>query len=624
MRERAAGVSKDFRLIFRGLRLVRSMMPSYLVLMLLTALVTAVSPYTSLYFSAKIIDEIMGGRDIQRLIFYVVALVVSDFGLRLLYQMLFASVRVNELVFPSWEELCLNQKSFKLDYSYMENPKIRELRQKIIDNREMGGLQVLLQRVLWLFRSVLSMLVALAMLPKMFASPSLPADGALLGWINTPAAAAVFVAGLAVLLAAVVRINREAETKQYEYSNELSKTQKLSHFYMDEYFDDSKTGKDIRLFEQDGLILASLQNAFSSHLTQYKRTIAQRFGRTEKEGVISSLLSGMVYIFVGLKTLSGALTAGNLVKYSGVIRNLMYSILGITGIVGTLRRNNRYLEDLYEYLDFDESASGARGGAAADLTARYTFEFDNVSFRYPETDSFALKNINVKINAGERLAIVGRNGSGKTTFVKLLCGLYDPSEGSLRANGIDKRGYEYSEYLKLFSIVFQDFKLFSFSLGQNVGAGERYDEARVWAALERAGMGRRAGELARGLDTPLYKDFDEDGVEISGGEAQKIAIARAFYKDAPVPVFDEPTAELDPAAEFEIYSRLSETTDEKTTVFISHRLSSCRFCDRIIVFDNGEIVQDGSHEKLLDEKGGLYYRLWNAQAQYYKSSGIVV
>ena len=209
------------------------------------------------------------------------------------------------------------------------------------------------------------------------------------------------------------------------------------------------------------------------------------------------------------------------------------------------------------------------------------------------------------------------NGSGKTTMIKLLCRLYDPTEGRITLNGIDIRKYDYSEYLSIFGVVFQDFKLFSFELGQNVAASVEVDEGKAEHTLQEAGFGVRMSAMAKGLHTPLYKDFDEDGVEISGGEAQKIALARALYKEAPFIVLDEPTAALDPISEYEIYTRFNEIVGDKTAVFIYHRLSSCRFCDDIAVFNKGELVQRGSHDVLLADEKGKYYELWHAQAQYY-------
>lgn len=240
----------------------------------------------------------------------------------------------------------------------------------------------------------------------------------------------------------------------------------------------------------------------------------------------------------------------------------------------------------------------------------------DVSFRYPNTETWALRHVNMKFQVGSRLAVVGENGSGKTTFIKLLCRLYDPTQGEILLNGIDIRKYSYRQYIDLFSVVFQDFQLLAFPLGQNVAAAVEVDKGRAARCLEMAGFGKRLAALPQGLETPLYKEFDESGVQVSGGEAQKIALARALYKDAPFVVLDEPTAALDPVAEMEVYENFDKIVGDKTAVYISHRLSSCRFCDDIAVFDHGHIVQQGSHDALV-EAPGKYQELWHAQAQYY-------
>ncbi len=240
----------------------------------------------------------------------------------------------------------------------------------------------------------------------------------------------------------------------------------------------------------------------------------------------------------------------------------------------------------------------------------------DVSFRYPNTETWALRHVNMKFQVGSRLAVVGENGSGKTTFIKLLCRLYDPTQGEILLNGIDIRKYSYRQYIDLFSVVFQDFQLLAFPLGQNVAAAVEVDKGRAARCLEMAGFGKRLAALPQGLETPLYKEFDESGVQVSGGGAQKIALARALYKDAPFVVLDEPTAALDPVAEMEVYENFDKIVGDKTAVYISHRLSSCRFCDDIAVFDHGHIVQQGSHDALV-EAPGKYQELWHAQAQYY-------
>ena len=283
----------------------------------------------------------------------------------------------------------------------------------------------------------------------------------------------------------------------------------------------------------------------------------------------------------------------------------------------TLRYNNEITKI---YFDFIETPSHMVQGTLP-VEKRddreYEVEFRDVSFKYPNTDFWALRHVNFKFKIGERLAVVGMNGSGKTTMIKLMCRLYDPTEGQILLNGIDIRKYDYKEYHSIFSVVFQDFNLFAFTLGQNVAASTDYDEEKVRQSLMEANFGERLDKLEKGTETYLYRNFEKDGVEISGGEAQKIALARALYKNAPFIILDEPTAALDPIAEAEVYSNFNSIVGDKTAIYISHRLSSCRFCDRIAVFDSGSVVQFGTHDELVADENGKYHELWHAQAQYY-------
>ena len=219
---------------------------------------------------------------------------------------------------------------------------------------------------------------------------------------------------------------------------------------------------------------------------------------------------------------------------------------------------------------------------------------------------------------GEKTAIVGMNGSGKSTIIKLLCRLYDVCEGEILLNNINIREFNIEEYQNLFSVVFQDFDLFAFSVGENVAAAQEYDSKKIWEKLEQACIKKRIEEFPLGLNQSLYKSYNDEGIDISGGEGQKIAIARALYKDSPIVILDEPTASLDPIAESEIYLKFNELSENKNTIFISHRLSSCKFCDKILVLKNGQLIEKGTHEELLFNGIGEYVALWQAQAQHYQ------
>ncbi len=328
-------------------------------------------------------------------------------------------------------------------------------------------------------------------------------------------------------------------------------------------------------------------------------------------------LTGMVYLFVCLKAWAGAFGIGMVTQYIGAISRFSGSIGTLFGTAGSMRNNASFLKLIFDYLDIPNTMYQGSLSVEKRNDRKYEVEFRDVSFRYPGSSDYALRHINMKFKVGERLAVVGMNGSGKTTFIKLLCRLYDPTEGEILLNGIDIRKYDYQEYISVFSVVFQDFSLTDFTLGQNVASADTYEARRAELCLEKAGFGERLKELSSGLETYLGKSFSKEGVDMSGGEQQKIALARTLYKDAPFIVLDEPTAALDPIAEAEIYSKFNEIVEDKTAIYISHRLSSCRFCDNILVFHKGSMVQQGSHDRLVADETGKYYELWHAQAQYY-------
>lgn len=277
----------------------------------------------------------------------------------------------------------------------------------------------------------------------------------------------------------------------------------------------------------------------------------------------------------------------------------------------------RYLQAFMKFENIESKHT--KEGKKIENLEKVNIEFKNVSFKYPRSKEFTLKNVSIKINEGEKLSVVGLNGAGKTTFIKLLARLYDPTEGEILLNGVNINEYDYDEYMKLLSVVFQDFKLMSFSIKENIALNDfnKVKDEEIEEVLIKSGFGKDLEKLPKGINTPVYKNFDEGGIEFSGGQAQKLAIARAVYKDAPIVILDEPTAALDPKAEYEIYSKFNELIGKKTTIYISHRLSSCRFCDNIAVFQKGKLIQYGTHDELVKDKGNEYETMYSAQAQYY-------
>ena len=311
----------------------------------------------------------------------------------------------------------------------------------------------------------------------------------------------------------------------------------------------------------------------------------------------------------------GSITIANFTMYVNAIATFTDSMNNVIDSINDIRQFSIYFASVEKYLNLPSKiVTGNENYKMPEKIEK--IEFQNVSFKYNGTDRWALKNINCVFNGNEKVSIVGENGAGKSTFIKLICRLYEPSEGCILLNGVDIRKYQYSEYVKKISAIFQDFQLFSIRLDENISLSEKIDENEMYSILEHLGLLEKIKNLPKSIKSRIHKDFDEEGFEPSGGIAQKIAISRAIYKDAPIIILDEPTAALDPRAEFEIYERFNELTNHKLAFYISHRLSSSRFCDKILVFKEGQLIEHGTHEELINAQS-VYYELYNMQSRYY-------
>ena len=333
-----------------------------------------------------------------------------------------------------------------------------------------------------------------------------------------------------------------------------------------------------------------------------------------KMDIINSFRDGLSYFYIGCLALAKKITIGDFSMCVAAASNMYWSLNGIvTGWQEVTKRCN-YAYQFLKFLDYSEAMP--KGNQSVKKGA-HTIEFIHVGFRYPRTERFVLRDINLTIQSGEHLSIVGLNGAGKTTLVKLLCRLYDVTEGEIRIDGINIKEYKEEEYRRLFAVVFQDFKLFAFSLRENITFGEQAEDEEIEEIFRLTGFYEDANKLDEGLDTILYKSFDEHGTELSGGQQQKTAISRALYRNAPIVILDEPTAALDPIAEYDIYRQFHTLVGGKTAIYISHRLSSCKFCDHIAVFGGDTMKEYGTHEELVRIPGGIYATMFAAQAQYY-------
>lgn len=387
--------------------------------------------------------------------------------------------------------------------------------------------------------------------------------------------------------------------------------------YMERTTQDFDYAKDVRLFgmkdwlsDKQHEILGEKQERMmrSRNLWIYNSTFAH--GMTL---ISTAVVYGvLIYSFLG-----GGISIGDFTLYIGFATTFTSALTGLLGSMGEYKQRSMQVDNFRSYMDLapdDESEC-----IPVPKSDKYIFEFKNVSFKYSGQENYALKNLNLTLEAGKRLAVVGLNGAGKTTFIKLLLRLYDVTEGEILLNGTDIRRFKRNEYYRLFSPVFQNVEIFAFPMNENVSMGrpEDTDKKRAEECLVKAGMAEKLASLEKGADTELLKVIYDDGVDLSGGEKQKLALARALYKDAPVIVLDEPTAALDALAEYNLYKSFDEIIGDKSAVYISHRLSSTRFCDSIAMFKAGEMVEYGTHDELLAKKGA-YAEMFEIQAQYYK------
>ena len=596
----------------RALKLLHSFCPSYFPLLVLKSFFGKLSPYFNLYLSAEIVNEIVGARNKDTLITLVLITVIGNFAIAILGGILNRAFGHKETLLYQREAVYYNKKTLGLDYDNLENTEVRQLRRKIVESSRINfhGKQLLLMSVGRLVNITISAILALVLGIEMFVL--MFASG--FSWL---------IILLACLIVGLVAFNvwysfREKDKMGAVYRN-VSQIM-IDENRIDEAMDCYNMGKDVRLYRQDKLIMKIKNYAFDLHKKAFRTMESKRYNINMPLTFTGILLEAIIYVFVCVYALLGTFGIGSIVKYVGFVETITGCITSYFAVFADIKYNTPFVEDYLAYFDIPQKMYQGSLTVEKRDDNEYYVEFKDVSFKYPGSETYALRHVNMKFKVGEKLAVVGMNGSGKTTFIKLMCRLYDPTEGEILLNGVNIKKYDYDEYLAVFSVVFQDFKLFSFSLGENVASGADYDVDKVMGSLHQSGFGERLATMPEGIKTTLYKDFDENGIEVSGGEAQKIALARALYKDSPFIILDEPTAALDPIAEYEIYSKFNEIVGDKTAIYISHRLSSCRFCDKIAVFDNGQIVQRGSHDELVADESGKYYELWYAQAQYYTES----
>lgn len=603
-------MKERFHAICRFLTMVSQGNHRVLFWLLGSAFAAATLPYLSLFFSARILNLLLA-KSYRACLYTVVVFLLTQYGLGLFE-------KICRQYLDGQKELCLARteqkitaKALELEFEKFEKTETMDaIRRTNVSSMGSGNVGDQLIVIHTLITSLLSVLYALFFLLRLF----LLSDSSRNNFFTSSFSMLALLLLCGVQLALSSRINRKSTQKKIELNQGNDHSNSVANYLVNVMLEERRAN-DIRIGHLDHFLDVQFGKAMEHFLPMYL-DFARFSAITDGKNALLSLLSNFAaYLVIGARALYGVLPIGDVLLYAGSVTRAMSDLQTFLATGSEFDYINSYLST---YEDFIAQPSMAYDGTLPIEKrddGQYEFAFHDVSFSYPGTNIPVLEHVTLSFAVGEKTALVGRNGAGKTTLIKLLCRLYEPTSGYITLNGIDIRKYSYKEYTQAFSVVFQDFHLFSLPLDENIAAGTEIDEAALQSSLAKVGLTDRVQQLPQGVRTRLYNN-NGSGVDLSGGEAQRTAIARALYKDAPFVILDEPTAALDPIAEAEIYEQFSQMTAGKTAVYISHRMSSCKFCDRIIVLDHGRIAEDGTHDTLLANHG-IYANLYETQAQYY-------
>lgn len=574
--------------------------PFFFVLEAIKNLIDCIRPFIGLVLTPMIIDEICNGRDIKKLATYAAILVISEGILNMLQATVGCKIAKYDERLKNYFSMKIGVHSMNLDFQLTEDKEALDQidRAKTGMDWYSGGVFGIAEQ-LYMFIGNILKIAGFATVILMSAP-----------WMLL--AIALYVVANSFITSKCNKVDVEAFQK-------LSKVNRLFGYFGWNIVD-FRYGKDIRLYEAKDMLTKRWHSYAKDSNGTWKWQGDTGYKYQRFTVLLDILYNAFLYLYVGLLVIGKIISIGTFQQVISASGGLNATIGGLVWNIQELIKRSNYA---YEYVKFMEYPEAIEKNHDKVNEGLHKIEFKHVSFAYPKTDKLVLDDINITITPGEKLSIVGLNGAGKTTFIKLLCRLYDPTSGEILLDGKNIKEYDYEEYMKQFAPVFQDFKLFGFSIGENIdfkNADERSKEEteEINSLTKLVELSDLVEKNSKGIDTAIFKIFDEEGVEPSGGEKQKIAIARALHKNAPVIILDEPTAALDPVAEYEIYKQFDNLVGNKTAFYISHRLSSCKFCDKIAVFSEGKIAEYGNHDALVKIQNGIYSKMFEAQAQYYR------
>lgn len=572
----------------------------WLLLSIVKTLLGAVTPLVDITVPKYIVDSIFQDRDFAQGMYWVVILVGTHLLIKYISTLLgYALTRQKNKLFRSFN-IYIAELIMDMDYKELENPETLDMKEKAMRSAFSGG-RGFCGSIEVFFGIVTSIIVFIGAAVKVTE-------------LN------IFI--LSVILLVIILntwFNSKINKDNYKLDREKAPIERKNAYVFD-LISDFSIGKEIRMYNLKNYIVKKYEETSKESDRFYNRA----FFNNTKNALFSSTTANLQLIFVYFILLTQALnntgfTYGDFTVQFNAVNTLSSTLMSIIGSVLAINQMGFYIDDLQKFVELPRVAYNK--GMNIEECPTYNFEFVNVCFKYPGSKEYALKNVNVSFSTDQRLSFVGLNGAGKTTFVKLLLRLYDVSSGEILLNGVNIQKYNFNEYIRIFSSVFQDYKLFAYSVQENIVLSEdEPDTARLETALEESGVSNFVEKKENGIRSFVYKIFDASGFEPSGGEGQKIAIARALYKDAKFIILDEPTSALDPIAEYDLYNKINNLVKNKGCLFISHRLSSTVFADKVFVFNNGEIVEQGTHKELMMLNDGLYKDMFEKQSSYYKEN----
>lgn len=615
--------AKESRAIIgRSLQFLEKSNPGCMLRSTVSNTFDAIVGYAGIWLAAMVVDAISQQKPLSDMLLIAAIAVAVQLICRIIYREINRWKECHFFEMKQNMQKTLLDKVMTMDYVRMENPKTQDAyenaKRQLFGNM---GIFSLYNNFPCALVSLLHIIIGLVLLSPIAFKPA-TVQGGFIGFIQSPwglAVMLILVSGSEWFKAAYLNGKQMKIWEKTQASKSFILARRVTSAYWGLVAGDYRNGKDFRIYNESELILTKMDESADVQIKEWKKAFKQSLPYDfafQMMNIISRLL---MYGFAVIRALSGMLTPGEVIAFALYFTEVQAGISTFSDCYSMVKISPPFCKQVFDFLDIPDEKYMGTIPTEKRTDNEYEFEFKHVWFQYPGCEDYALRDINLKWKIGEKMALVGRNGCGKSTLVKLLCRLYDPTKGEITLNGIDIRKYDYADYMALFSVVFQDSHLFSFSMAENVAASTEYDAERVTECVNRAGLGERLESMPHGIETCLYKDFDPEGVEISGGEEQKLCLARAIYKGAPFIVLDEPTAALDPISEHDIYTKFNSIVGTRTAIYISHRLSSCRFCDEITVMENGRIAERGCHETLLEQQG-VYQKLWTAQAEYYKDT----